>query len=128
MKRSEQTNKSISKLRIAQTIDFIILVIPTVVYVVMGIIAEGKAVYEKVTLISAVFIALVLLLFNIVMKKHLRSPIWIILIGIYVALENIMPLIIMIAASSIIDELFLDPFIKRTKVEVISNKTLDKRL
>lgn len=128
MKRSEQTNKSISKLRIAQTIDFIILVIPTVVYVVMGIIAEGRAVYEKVTLISAIFIALVLLLFNIVMKKHLRSPIWIILIGIYVALENIMPLIIMIAASSIIDELFLDPFIKRTKVEVISNKTLDKRL
>lgn len=128
MKRSAETKKSISKLRIAQTLDFIILVIPTVVYVVMGIIAEGRAVYEKVTLISAVFIAIILLLFNVLMKKHLRSPIWIILIGIYAALDNIMPLIIMIAASSIIDELFLTPIIKRMKVEVISNKTIDKRL
>lgn len=128
MKRSDYTKKSISKLWFLKTIDFLILVIPVLVYCILGLVEQGRAVYEKVTLVSCVFVALVILLINLLMKMRLRSPIWIIVIGLYVALNNIIPLIICIAVGSVVDELFITPAINKMKIRVETNKEMDKRL
>lgn len=127
MKNSEYTSKQVSKLWILRTIEFILLVCPLLVYVFIAFFNEKALVIEKVTLAGTVSIAGILTILNALFKKHLRSPIWIIVIGLYVALQNIMPLIIILAVSTVVDEFFIAPAIEKQKVKVITNKEIDRR-
>lgn len=74
-----------------------------------------------------VVIALVLVIINMLFKFKLRSPIWIIVLGCYIAVDNIIPLLVCISLATILDEFILTPVIKKTKVQYISNREIDKR-
>lgn len=128
MKKSQRTKKLQARLRILRAIDIVIIALPVLVYFVIGV-ANGDivTVEKKVALVGAFVVALIFTGVNIVMKMHLKSPIWIAVLGIHFALGNIMPLIWCLAVSTVLDEIVLSPLIKRTKSQVISNKEIDKR-
>jgi len=74
-------------------------------------------------------VAIILTVFNIVAQKRLRCPIWIMLIGLFVAIkEYLLPLIIILAITSILDDLVFTPLITYYKTKLISNKAMDERL
>ena len=74
-------------------------------------------------------IAIILTVFNIIAQKKLRCPIWIMLIGLFVAIkEYLLPLIIILAITSILDDLVFTPLIGYYKTKLISNKAMDERL
>ena len=74
------------------------------------------------------FIALILTVINVVAQKHLRCPIWVLLIGIYVAMEKyLMPLVIILAITSILDDLVFTPIIHYYYTQTVASKTMDKR-
>lgn len=124
---SSFTKKAIAKLWILRVLDLAFLLTPLAVYIGIALGNEG-ATYQKISVVGTVSVALILTIFNLITKKALRSPIWIILIGLYFALkEALLPLIILLAASTILDEFVFVPLINRTKVEVTSNKEMDKR-
>lgn len=123
--KSERLKSLKNKLNLTKFLSFICTIVPLLVYVIVGFanneIHTGSKVFLGFTLISA----LILTLTNILMKYHLRSPLFIILLGIYVALDNILALMIIISVGIIIDEFILQPIIKNLKVKVSVRKELE---
>ena len=119
------TKKYKIKLNICRLLSFTLTVLPVIIYTIMGFI-DGT-IGEKVSLGICVILALIFVLINIMFKYHIRSTLWVLLIGIYVCIDNIIPLLIIMAATTIIDEFVLVPLINKYKNKYIINKEIDLR-
>ena len=119
------TKKYKIKLNICRLLSFTLTVLPVIIYTIMGFM-DGT-IGEKVSLGICVILALIFVLINIMFKYHIRSTLWVLLIGIYVCIDNIIPLLIIMAATTIIDEFVLVPLISKYKNKYIINKEIDLR-
>ena len=119
------TKKYKIKLNICRLLSFTITVLPVIIYVIKGFI-DGS-IGEKVSLGICVILALMFMLINVMFKYHIRSTLWVLLIGIYVCIDNIIPLLIIMATTTIIDEFVLVPLINKYKNKYIINKEIDLR-
>ena len=119
------TKKYKMKLNICRLLSFTITVLPVIIYVIKGFM-DGS-IGEKVSLGICVILALIFMLINVMFKYHIRSTLWILLIGIYVCIDNIIPLLIIMASTTIIDEFVLVPLINKYKNKYIINKEIDLR-
>lgn len=127
-KSSAYTKKCRRNLWIFRIIDFICLFAPLVVYIFVALLDDGVVDIRKVTLTGTIVIALILTTMNVIAQKRLRCPIWIILIGLYVAIgEYLMPLIIILAVTSILDDLVFSPLIDTWKTRATASDVYDKR-
>lgn len=122
---STVTNSYKNKRNLFRALSILITVLPILVFTVIGFV-EGT-ITEKVSLGICLFLALLFVLINILFKHHIRSTIWILLIGIYVCVRNITPLLIIMAFSTAIDEFILDPLAKSYANKYKINKEIDKR-
>ena len=122
---STVTNSYKNKRNLFRALSILITVLPILVFTVIGFV-EGT-ITEKVSLGICLFLALLFVLINILFKHHIRSTIWILLIGIYVCVRNITPLLIIMAFSTAIDEFILDPLAKSYANKYRINKEIDKR-
>lgn len=82
----------------------------------------------KTALSLSLVVAMLLSLVNLLLKYSIRSTIWILLIGIYIALKDITPLLILIAVCTILDEFIVHPLYKHYKERYHVNKEIDKRV
>lgn len=101
---------------------------PIVIYVIKAFVDSDVKEVNKYTLGIMCSVALVITLINIVAKLHLRCIPWILLLGIYVCLKDITALLVIMAITTIIDELILVPLHKSFKSKYTINKEIDKRL
>lgn len=99
---------------------------PLIVFTVMGLIeGEGK---EKIVLAMTMVGAIMISLIAAMKKIHLRSTTFILMIGLWVALDRLLPFILTVAICTIIDELILSPLYRRFKEDYHTNKQIDKRI
>lgn len=124
MSKETRKYKTLSILFLALSI--LVLVAPLAYYSVVGFI-EGETT-EKFTLGMTFVIAAILFVINILFKFHIRSTIWILVLGIYFCLDNILPLIFMVAVGNILDEFLFTPLHKHYKSKASINKEIDKRI
>ena len=103
-------------------------VCPILIYVIKAFVDKDVQSVNKYTLGIMCSVALVVTLINIVAKLHLRCIPWILLLGIYLCLKNITALLVIMAITTIIDELILMPLHKSFKNKYTINKEIDKRL
>lgn len=101
---------------------------PILIYVIKAFVDKDVQEVNKYTLGIMCSVALVITLINIVAKLHLRCIPWILLLGIYLCLRNITTLLVIMAITTIIDELILVPLHKSFKNKYTINKEIDKRL
>ena len=101
---------------------------PILIYVIKAFVDKDVQEVNKYTLGIMCSVALIVTIFNIVAKLHLRCIPWILLLGIYVCLEEITSLLVIMAITTIIDELVLTPLHKSFKNKYTINKEIDKRL
>ena len=128
MASSKFTKKSRTLLWTWRLIDWLCLFAPLIIYLIIGLVNDNVTTGGKVTLVAMLFIAIILTVINVVAQKHLRCPIWVLLIGIYVAMEKyLMPLVIILAITSILDDLVFTPIIKYYYTQTVASKTMDKR-
>lgn len=128
MASSKFTKKSRALLWTWRLIDWLCLFAPLIVYLIIGLVNDNVTTGGKVTLVAMLFIALILTVINVVAQKHLRCPIWVLLIGLYVAMEKyLMPLVIILAITSILDDLVFTPIIHYYYTQTVASKTMDKR-
>lgn len=128
MATSEFTKSCRRKLWFFRLLDWICLAAPLIVYVIIALFNDGIKVTYKVAVISTLMIALVLTIFNIIAQKRLRCPIWIVIIGLYIAIRDyLMPLIIILACTSILDDLVFTPLIHYYYTKTVASKTIDQR-
>ena len=101
---------------------------PILIYIIKAFVDSDVKEVNKYTLGIMCSVALVITLINIVAKLHLRCIPWILLLGIYLCLKDITSLLIIMAITTIIDELILTPLHKSFKNKYTINKEIDKRL
>lgn len=121
------TKKYKKRAKILNILSFIVLFVPLIVYVVMAFASGDITVSKKVVLGFSLIFALVLTVINALTKFRIRSTIWIVLLGIYYCLNNILPLLLMIAVGTITDEFILSPLQKKYKRLYEINNEIDKR-
>lgn len=101
-------------------------IFPFTFYVIKGLLSDSTTV-EKVTLTSTIFIVLVMTLVSLVNKKAMRSRLWILLIGIYICLDNILTPLLFIAICQVIDEVIISPLARTCRVKKMIHREMDKR-
>lgn len=127
MKKSKYTKKSSKTLWFLRIVDFFLLFAPLLFYIVLALGDPIIGTAQKITVVGTVAIAAIICVFNLLLQKHLRCPIWIIFLGLYFAIDQLMPLMLMIAGASILDEFVFSPLISYYKTKTIANKTIDAR-
>lgn len=100
---------------------------PFIIYVLMGLFSDALVV-EKVSLVSTIMIVGIMTVVAAANKIVLRSRLWILLIGLYCCLDNIMTPLIIVAVCQVIDELIVSPLAKHCKTKTSINAELDRRL
>lgn len=101
---------------------------PILIYVIKAFVDKDVQEVNKYTLGIMCSVALIVTIINIVAKLHLRCIPWILLLGIYLCLRDITTLLVIMAITTIIDELILTPLHKSFKSKYAINKEIDKRL
>lgn len=125
---SKYTKECRFKLWLFRILDWVCLALPVIVYIIMAL-SGGVLVAQKVAVVATTMVAIILTVFNIIAQKRLRCPIWIILIGLYIAIQKyLMPLIIILAVTSVLDDLVFTPLISYYRTKLIANKAMDERL
>lgn len=122
---SEVTKKYRAGYWLTLIASWLVTLVPLYYYIVLGFV-NGTA-GQKFGLGIMLVLALVLTAFNLLMKLHLRSIVWILVIGVCFCLQEIMTLLIMVGVATIIDELILTPLCKHFKEKLSINKEIDKR-
>lgn len=132
-KMSDITRKYKKALIILNIISVLLLFGPMVYYlaaaaVSMAVAGTTTATVAKVSLFSSALITTgILTLIGVARKYTFRSSIWLLLIAIYVILNEVMWAIIIIGSCQIIDELLISPLITKYKNLYTINKEIDKR-
>lgn len=129
MAKSEITKKYATLYKLFLSLSIIFTFGPMVAFGVAGFIMGEP--HQKLVLGATIIIALLLTGVNIIFKYHLRSILWIVLVGVYYCLSNIptalLTLFLIIAITTILDEFVFTPLYRKYKQKYIVNKEIDKR-
>ena len=119
------TNKYKNIYRTFKLLSWAVTILPLVVYFV---IAFSKAeIVHKLAIGSMLTIVLILTVINIIGKLQLRSPLFLLLIGIYVGLGQILTPLVITTCGVVLDEFIFTPLYKKYKQLYVINKEIDKR-
>ena len=122
-----QTTKKYKRLSIIMWwLSLLVLLTPISYYVVRAFMIGNTV--EKLSLGGLAVAAIIITCFSLLQKMRLRCPLWICLLGVYIVLDKIIPLLIMVAIGVILDELILSPLYKKFKEQATINKEIDKRI
>ena len=128
MASSEFTKSCRRKVWFFRILDWIGLAVPLLIYLIIALATDGIKVGYKVAVVGTLIIAVILTIFNVIAQKRLRCPIWIILIGLFVAIrEWLLPLVIILAVVSVLDDLVFTPCIHYYYTKTVASKTIDQR-
>lgn len=125
-RKSDETKKYTTLYWIFLSLSVMVTILPILIYCGIGF-AAGE-VHAKLVLGIALTAALLLTVVNIILKWHMRSIVWIAVLGIYYCLGNIMVLLIIVAVGTILDEFLFTPLYKHYHAKVKINKEIDKRI
>ena len=119
------TNKYKNIYRTFKLLSWAVTILPLVVYFV---IAFSKAeIVHKLAIGSMLTIVLILTVINIVGKLQLRSPLFLLLIGIYIGLGQILTPLVITSCGVVLDEFIFTPLYKKYKQLYVINREIDKR-
>ena len=121
------TKKLKRKYIIATILSFLLNVCPLLVFTIIAFIS-GTAIVHKVTLSMTLLIVLIFTAVTFINKTVFRSKLWILLIGLWLCLDNILTPLIVFAACQVIDELIVTPLKNYYKNRYRINKEMDTRL
>lgn len=128
MAKSEFTKTVTRQYWLYRILNWVCLYLPTIVYVVIALANEGIVIEKKIAVVGTVLIAIILTIFNILAKKHIRCVIWIVLIGLYVAFQEfLLLLVILMAIATILDDFVFSPLIQYYYSKMVSAKTIDEK-
>ena len=121
------TKKLKAKYIAATILSFLLNVCPLLVFTIIAFIS-GTAIVHKVTLSMTLLIVLIFTAITFFNKTVFRSKLWILLIGLWLCLDNILTPLIVFASCQVIDELIVTPLKNYYKNKYRINKEIDTRL
>lgn len=125
MELNARTKKAKTKYIIFKTLSICLTFLPLLVYVIIAFIKGAPL--QKFTMGCMVTLALIFVILNVIMKYNIRSTVWVLILGIYLCLDNITPLLIIMAVSTILDEFVISKLAIKYKNQFTINKEIDLR-
>lgn len=125
MAKSKMTKKYTTLSAIFFWLSLIVTLLPVLIGVIVGFV-QGD-IHSRMILSITVVVAFLLFIVNVIFKYHIRSVLWILILGIYFCLDNMMPLLLVVAIGTIVDEFILTPLHKSFKNKKQINIEIDKR-
>lgn len=127
--RSEHTKQSLTRLTLLRLMNFAISFGPIAYYTTLMLQSmEGATTVRTFTSLSIMAVAAIVGLLNVLMQRHFRCVLYMLVLAVAVMVETIMPLLVCMAVAAIVDELVLGPLIANEKARYIANKAMDWRL
>lgn len=83
---------------------------------------------QKLTLGITFTMAFILFVINLIMKSHLRSVIWVMLLGVFAVIDAYLAIIITFAVACFLEELIFSPLYRYYKSKLRISKEIDKRI
>lgn len=124
--KSKRTKKNQVGYYITSALSILLWLAPIAIYLFTAIMTS-TFVYQKVALSMSILCVIIMTIVALTNKIALRSRFWVLLIGLYACLQNIMTPIIVFAVCQVIDELIVDPLKHRFKEKYHINKEIDLR-
>lgn len=121
------TKKLKTKYLISALLSILLNICPLIVFTIIAFVTN-TAIVHKVTLSMTLLLVLIFTLITLVNKTVFRSKLWILLIGLWLCLDNILTPLIVFASCQVVDELIVTPIKNHYKDRYKINKEIDKRL
>lgn len=121
------TKKLRTKYIITALLSILLNICPLFTFTIMAFIS-GTAIVHKVTLSMTLLLVLIFSIITLVNKTVFRSKLWILLIGLWLCLDNILTPLIVFAVCQVVDELIVTPIKKYYRDRYKINKEIDRRL
>ena len=129
MKQSEFTKKTRRLYWTFRGLDLACMLAPIVIYAIVALFHNETLVSGRMALSASFVIVILLTILNAVAKLRLRCPVWIFMLGLYVAVkEKLLPLIIILAVMSILSDFILSPLANKYARKLEASKTIDERM
>lgn len=123
-----KTTKNYTTLAVIFTIlSILLLLAPTAYYIVIGFTSATLTI-QKVALVGSVAVSLILTALCAINKWVFRSKIWLIIIALFLVIENFIVMIMIFAITQIVDELIISPLAAHFRNKASINREIDKRL
>lgn len=122
---SNITKKYKSLYWVFNILSFCLTFVPFFVFLIVGYINATTA--QKVVMSAITIGALLISAIGIISKYTFRGVGYLVIIALYVALQNVATPILIIALCTITDELVVTPLKKKFKEKYIINKEIDNR-
>ena len=127
MNVSVATKKYKRRYRFCSLMSLLCEVLPLAIFVIIGLTNGDIHKGQKVFLGFTVIVGSMLMGINTLRKYKLRSPLFIMLIGLAYALTSLVPLMLTISLSCIADEFLFTPLKEKYKQLFTINKQIDIR-
>lgn len=102
-----------------------VTLLPLIVYFCIAFI--GATTVHKLAVGSTLAVVLILTIINVIGKYHLRSPLFLLLMGIYIGLGKILTPLIITTIGVVLDEFIFHPLCIKYKNLYTINKEIDNR-
>lgn len=127
MAKSKTTKKFATLAIIFTILSFLLLVGPTLFYVIAGL-ATATLTIQKVALVSTVAVSLLLTMLCAVNKWVFRSKIWLIVLALFFVIDKFLVMILVFGITQILDELVVSPLARYFRNKTSINREIDKRM
>lgn len=124
---NDRTKKLATASRTFAVLSLISNILPVAFFAIQALL-DGKIKTEsKLTLSFTVVAAAIMLIINMIRKKKLRSPIYLIILGIYIAIEDLLPLLVTVCICTMLDDFLFEPMHSKYHRMYEMNKEIDRR-
>lgn len=127
MAKSKTTKKFATLAIIFTVLSFLLLVGPTLFYVIAGLTTATLTI-QKVALVSTVAVSLLLTMLCAVNKWVFRSKIWLIVLALFFVIDKFLVMILVFGITQILDELVVSPLARYFRNKTSINREIDKRM
>lgn len=108
-------------------LSFVLSFGPLCTYLVLAFNNASATAGDKITLMSLCSVAVILSVVCLVAKYTPRCRLWLVLIGLYLCIDNFMGCILVLAITQCVDELIVCPLAKYYRGKYSINREIDKR-
>lgn len=127
MEKNDRTKRFATLYRLMALFSLVCTIGPITVFTVYAISNGEIGSKQKLTLGLCLLVCLLLVIINTIKKYNLRSPVYIMILGIHTCIQNLTLLFIIMAVTTALDEFVFTPLKREFRMKYTINKEIDAR-
>ena len=127
MEKNDRTKRFAALYRLMALFSLVCTIGPITVFTVYAISNGEIGSKQKLTLGLCLLVCLLLVIINTIKKYNLRSPVYIMILGIHTCIQNLTLLFIIMAVTTALDEFVFTPLKREFRMKYTINKEIDAR-